>query len=172
MPAHFLRFQWHDQGCSLGQQFLASKTAKPFGLLIFRMSSLANAAQQPALTMNADEQTSQLLDIGDQCTFADCHKHDFLPIACPHCLSKFCSSHIIPDVHACPAIPNVNPEEGRVGVARERCVFSGCSNPSMESAIVDKGAENRVPALCPRCGLAFCITFEHCFCYVNRSLHL
>ncbi|KZS99307.1 hypothetical protein SISNIDRAFT_435110 [Sistotremastrum niveocremeum HHB9708] len=108
----------------------------------------------------ADSQTSSILDIGDQCAFIDCHQHDFLPISCPHCHAKFCSTHIIPDIHSCSAIAQLEAgrDEGRVGLPRERCALSGCTNPSMESVVIDKSTENRVPALCPRCGMAFCIT--------------
>ena len=96
-------------------------------------------------------------DIGAQCSYPLCREVDFLPIKC-NCGNHFCRTHAFPDRHGCTYNsradgPGVQPTTSK----RELCALDGCNRPSLDSVVVKKSdTEDRTPAICPGCKLAFC----------------
>ena len=51
-------------------------------------------------TAKQDDNT-QLLGVGKQCSDPSCYLVDFLPFKCQHCEQSFCQEHFKVDVHHC-----------------------------------------------------------------------
>ncbi|KAF9036782.1 hypothetical protein BJ165DRAFT_607094 [Panaeolus papilionaceus] len=71
----------------------------------------------------------ELPPIGAHCTLPSCNVLDFLPITCA-CQQTFCSDHIQPDRHECPAIAG-NSHSSRFADQLTRCSLSACRNPGL-----------------------------------------
>jgi hypothetical protein len=111
--------------------------------------------------------SSDLLDIGAQCSLPGCLYVDFLPLRCA-CDQFFCREHICADEHQCTAASNRIPVTSTSGAASteqslQRCSLAGCEKPSMH-AFAKKKADNTeleaqlsvVPVLCARCQQGYC----------------
>ncbi|EIM90521.1 uncharacterized protein STEHIDRAFT_51503 [Stereum hirsutum FP-91666 SS1] len=90
--------------------------------------------------------------IGAHCSLSSCNELDLLPIRCL-CDKQYCRKHFLPDDHACPINLTATPQPALDKL--QRCASVNCKKPSLE-AFVRSSDTNRVPALCPRCNLAYC----------------
>jgi len=98
--------------------------------------------------------------IGSHCSA--CNDLDLLPIRCL-CGNLFCRHHISPESHGCSfSLASSNPVAGVPFEKLERCAADKCNKPSLESFIGSSSDENgRLPATCPHCGKAFCVSHRH-----------
>ncbi|VDC05326.1 unnamed protein product [Peniophora sp. CBMAI 1063] len=96
--------------------------------------------------------------IGAHCSLATCNALDLLPLTCV-CSQRFCKHHIAADAHECPVDRSAASTSATSHPALKRCAVTSCNKPSLEAFIADSSdTANRIPALCSRCKLAFCVS--------------
>ncbi|KZV70477.1 hypothetical protein PENSPDRAFT_651480 [Peniophora sp. CONT] len=96
--------------------------------------------------------------IGAHCSLLTCNELDLLPLICV-CSQRFCKKHIAADAHECPVDRSAASASAVSHPALKRCAVTSCGKPSLEAFIQDSSdTTNRIPALCSRCKLAFCVS--------------
>lgn len=102
--------------------------------------------------------TMDLPVIGAHCSLSTCNELDLLPLTCL-CSQRFCKKHIAADAHECPVDRSAT-ASAVSHPALKRCAVTSCGKPSLEAFIQDSSdTTNRIPALCSRCKLAFCVSW-------------
>ncbi|KAF8876513.1 hypothetical protein CPB84DRAFT_1715087 [Gymnopilus junonius] len=94
-----------------------------------------------------------LPQIGAHCSLPSCNLLDFLPITC-RCNQSFCSEHISPDLHECPAFSR-RVESTKSSDPLPRCFLDGCQRPRL------RNYTNAIDETCSHCHQSFCAEHRH-----------
>lgn len=94
---------------------------------------------------------SELLDIGTQCSHAECRNVDFLPIRCS-CQLAFCQAHISQDAHSCPLRQAYMPHSD-LGPKFQRCAVEKCNKTSLDAFVA---VDAKDASACSQCHRAYC----------------